>query len=61
MVSTMPLEVRCEIPMETPAVAPQMPPRCPLEELLAQCVPAVKRCKKEREWLASEPAGRELF
>jgi antitoxin ChpS len=42
-------------------VEPQRRPRYTLDELLAQCNPKARRTKKEREWLAGKPAGRELI
>jgi len=42
-------------------VEPRPRPRYTLEELLAQCRPRASRTKEEREWLDSEPVGRELI
>jgi hypothetical protein len=32
-----------------------------LNDLLAQCHPKVRRDRKDREWLDSNPVGRELI
>lgn len=50
-----------EIPTEKAAAEPQVPPRYALAELLAQRMPATRRGREELEWLAGEPAGRELL
>jgi antitoxin ChpS len=46
-------------------VQPRTRPRYALHELLAQCNPKTQRSKRtskqEREWLNSEPIGRELI
>jgi len=42
-------------------VQPRTRPRYTLDELLAQCDPKAQRSKREREWLDSKPAGRELI
>jgi antitoxin ChpS len=42
-------------------VEPQKRPHYTLEELLAQCRPAGKRTRQEREWVSDKPAGRELI
>ena len=41
-------------------VDPKKRRRYSLDELLAQCRPA-RRSRKEREWVAGPPAGRELI
>lgn len=42
-------------------VEPQPRHRYTLQELLAECAPKARRSKQEREWLAGNPAGRELL
>jgi antitoxin ChpS len=49
-------------------VEPRPRPRYTLDELLAQCDPKARRsksskrgAKREREWLSSNPVGRELI
>jgi antitoxin ChpS len=42
-------------------VQPRTRPRYTLGELLAQCDPKARRSKREREWLDSKRAGRELI
>jgi antitoxin ChpS len=42
-------------------VEPQKRRRYTLQELLAQCDPKAPRAKAERQWLDSEPEGRELL
>jgi len=42
-------------------VEPRRRPRYTLDELLAQCNSKAKRRKEDREWLGSEPTGRELI
>lgn len=42
-------------------VDPQPRPRYSLDELLSQCRTEPRRSKKDREWLDSPPAGRELL
>ena len=42
-------------------VEPDPKPRYSLDDLLAQCNPAAKRTKEEREWLKAKPQGRELI
>ena len=42
-------------------VEPRHRPRYSLNELLAECVRKRTRSKEDREWLASEPIGRELI
>jgi len=42
-------------------VSPQRRPRYTLNDLLAQCHPKVRRDRKDREWLDSNPVGRELI
>jgi antitoxin ChpS len=42
-------------------VSPQRRPRYALDDLLAQCHPKVQRNRKDREWLDSNPVGRELI
>ena len=42
-------------------VEPQKRPHYTLDELLAQCRPAARRTREEREWLDTKPVGRELI
>ena len=42
-------------------VDPQKRRRYSLDELLAQCKPAARRSRKDRDWLNNPPAGRELI
>jgi len=42
-------------------VEPPKRSRYTLDELLAQCDPRARRTKEEREWLDSNPVGRELI
>ena len=40
-------------------VEPRPRPRYTLDELLAQCDPSAELAQEEREWLDTEPVGRE--
>ena len=42
-------------------VEPPKRPRYTLDELLAQCDSKARRTKEEREWLDTNPVGRELI
>lgn len=42
-------------------VDPKMRRRYSLDELLAQCKPATGRSRRERDWVAGRPVGRELI
>ena len=42
-------------------VDPRPRPRYSLNELLAQCNPKARLSKRDREWLESGPAGREIL
>ena len=42
-------------------VDPQKRRRYSLDELLAQCKPAARRSRKDRDWVESPPAVRELI
>jgi antitoxin ChpS len=42
-------------------VDPKKRRRYSLDELLAQCKPSARRSRKDRDWLKSPPAGRELI
>jgi len=42
-------------------VDPYPRPRYSLAELLSQCKPKPVRSKKERQWLAGKPVGKELI
>jgi len=42
-------------------VDPKKRRRYSLDELLAQCNPSARRSRKDRDWLASPPVGRELI
>jgi antitoxin ChpS len=42
-------------------IEPQPRRRYMLSELLAKCDPKARRSKAEKEWLANNPAGRELI
>ncbi len=42
-------------------VDPKKRRRYSLDELLAQCKPAPRRSRAERDWLAGRPVGRELL
>jgi antitoxin ChpS len=41
-------------------VEPAQRRRYSLEELIAQCKPAARRSRSDREWLSGRPKGREL-
>jgi hypothetical protein len=45
---------------DCPLVAPQAKPRYSLDELLAQCDPAVLPSAEERAWVEMSSVGREL-
>jgi antitoxin ChpS len=55
-VKAMSIDIRAQL-----AIMLRQRPRYTLGELLAQCSPKVRRCKDEREWLDTKPAGRELI
>jgi len=42
-------------------VDPKKRRRYSLDELLAQCKPSARRSRKDRDWVESPPAGRELI
>ena len=42
-------------------VDPQKRRRYSLEELLAKCKPAGRRSRRDRDWVAGPPVGRELI
>ena len=42
-------------------VEPQQRPRYTLNELLAECKPAARRDKADRQWVRDAPVGRELI
>lgn len=42
-------------------VDPRKRRRYSLEELLAQCKPAARRAREDRDWVCGSPAGRELI
>ena len=42
-------------------VDPKRRRRYSLDELLAQCKPAARRSRADRDWVAGPPAGRELI
>ena len=42
-------------------VDPQKRRRYSLDELLAQCKPAARRSREDRDWVTGRPAGRELI
>jgi len=41
-------------------VDPQKRRRYSLDELLAQCKPAARRAREDRDWVRGRPAGREF-
>jgi antitoxin ChpS len=42
-------------------VDPRKRRRYSLDELLAQCKPAARRSRQDRDWLMGRPTGRELL
>jgi antitoxin ChpS len=42
-------------------VDPKRRRRYSLDELLAQCKPALRRSRRDRDWVAGPPVGRELI
>lgn len=54
-------EVALAIEGDKLVIESKLRPRYRLEELLAQCKPAKKRSKEERDWLAAKPVGKELL
>ncbi len=42
-------------------VDPNRRRRYSLDELLAQCKPAARRSREDRDWMAGKPVGRELI
>jgi antitoxin ChpS len=42
-------------------IDPKKRRRYSLDELLALCKPSARRSRKDRDWVAGKPAGRELI